>query len=89
MFSCIVGGCGQADQLADQFILQSGGFRLLAADACVDTAFVACGLLTLKTKHIRHGYSSNQCDMLFRYFKTSFSNFCAEYTYMETGEIIN
>ena len=60
MLSRIVGGCGQADQLADQFILQSGGFRLLAADTRIDTALIAGGLLTLETKHIRHGYSSNR-----------------------------
>ena len=78
MFSCIVGCCGKADQFLHQFILKLGGFGLFAADTGVDTAFIACGLLALKTKHIRHGYSSNRCNILFLGTLKQFFQFLGE-----------
>ena len=41
----------QLDQLAYELVLQIRGFWLFAADTGCHTGFVACGLLTLKTKH--------------------------------------
>ena len=49
---------GKTDQCAGQLILQSSDIRCLSADAGLShAALTACGLLTLKTKHLRIHFS--------------------------------
>ena len=42
---------GQPGQMGDELVLDSGGLRLLAADAGADTAAAARRLLALEAKH--------------------------------------
>lgn len=49
---------GKFQWALNKLILQIGGFRLFASYAHSGATLVACGLLTLKTKHFGHRFSS-------------------------------